>query len=210
MAPPAKIMVLVACGISAFALLLLIISVATPGWLDDGAGSTIGLFRKCYGPNATFYGANLTDCVNEARVTQGGLSVFGLLLLAFGVIAGIVGAVTGRSILFFVSLGLMYFSSMFVMSAYATWGTYSRDPLSYTYPKYSGVSADAPHTSMGYSYHLCVAAHYFLWTALTILAYAVGVASVETPPSSGWNDRFYCILHTTKDIETDIQQNQCH
>jgi len=29
---------------------------------------------------------------------------------------------------------------------------------------------------MGYSYNLCVAAHYFLWTALTILAFSVGHA----------------------------------
>ena len=179
-----KILVLAASGISAFALLLLIISVATPGWLDDGTGNTIGLFRKCYAPNATFYGTNLTEgCFNEARVTQGGLSVFGLLLLAFAVIAGIVGAVMEKSILYIVSLGLMYFSSMFVMSAYATWGTYSRDPLSYNYPKFFGVAADTPHTSMGYSYHLCVAAHYFLWTALTILAYAVGTARGGEQPT---------------------------
>ena len=180
MAPAPKILILIASGIAAFALLLLIISVATPGWLTDGTGNTVGLFRQCYSENAAVIASssNLTEgCFGANQVTQGGLSVFGLLLLAFAVILGIVGAVTERSILFFISLGLMYFSSMFVMSAYATWGTYSRDPLLYNFPKYIGLGPDTVHTSMGYSYHLCVAAHYFLWTALTLLAYAVGVAS---------------------------------
>jgi hypothetical protein len=186
MAETHKIMILVASGIGAFALLLLIISVATPAWLEDGTGNTIGLFRKCYAANATVIASNLTsDCFNEARVTQGGLSVFGLLLLIFAIIAGIVGAVRGPEILFYASLGLMYFSSMFVMSAYATWGTYSREPLAYHYPRFYGsfsISAELAHTSMGYSYHLCVAAHFFLWTALTLLAYGIGVASNAPKP----------------------------
>ena len=169
MSPIRKPLLFAAAGISAFALLLLIISVATPSWLDDGQGNTIGLFRKCYGT-----GANLTlsGCFNENRVTQGGLSVFGLLLLAFSLFATIAAAFTKNSLILFVALGLLYFASMFVMSAYATWGTYSRDPPSYNFP-YSA-SADAFHTSMGYSYHLCVAAHFFLWTALTIVAFSVG------------------------------------
>lgn len=165
-----KTLLFAAAAISALSLLLLIISVATPAWLDDGQGNTIGLFRKCYGssPNAT-----LTGCFNENRVTQGGLSVFGLLLLAFSLFATIAGAFTKNSLILLASLGLLYFSSMFVMSAYATWGTYSRDPASYTFPNL--LPADnSHHTSMGYSYHLCVAAHFFLWTALTIVAFAVG------------------------------------
>jgi len=36
------------------------------------------------------------------------------------------------------------------------------------------VTAQVPHTSMGGSYNLCVAAHYFLWTALTLLAFGAG------------------------------------
>lgn len=167
-----KLLLFVGAAISALALLLLIISVATPGWLDDGKGNTIGLFRKCLADGANYNGLG-PGCHNENRTTQGGLSVFGLLLLAFSLFATIAAAFTKHKAAVLASLVLLYFSSMFVMSAYATWGTYSRDPLSYNFPNNS-TTADSPHTSMGYSYHLCVAAHYFLWTALTLVAFAAG------------------------------------
>ncbi|UJR13854.1 hypothetical protein I4U23_000864 [Adineta vaga] len=164
-----KLTLFAGAGIGAFAILLLIISVATPAWLDDGNGNTIGLFRRCVGTNGT---ANLTlGCTAANRVTQGGLSVFGLLLLIFAVFATIAATFTRNAMLFLVSLGLMYFSSMFVMSAYATWGGYSRDPSSYYFPN---VPTTEQHTSTGYSYNLCVAAHFFLWTALTLVAFGVG------------------------------------
>lgn len=181
-----KTLLFASVGIAAFSLLLLIISVGVPNWLDDGAGNTVGLFRKCYGSNTTSYGANLTEgCVNENRVTQGGLSVFGLLLLAFAVIIGVVaGWKTDMALLLYATLGLMYFSSMFVMSAYATWGTYAREPALYLHPVIS-VDEKSHHTSMGPGYHLCVAAHFFLWTALTLLAFAVGHASASRDSSGG-------------------------
>ncbi|CAF1068864.1 unnamed protein product [Adineta steineri] len=164
-----KLVLFAGAGIGAFALLLLIISVATPAWLDDGNGNTIGLFRRCVGNNGT---ANIgLGCQAANRVTQGGLSVFGLLLLVFAIFATIAAAFTGNAMLLLVSLGLLYFSSMFVMSAYATWGTYSRDPASYFFPNSPTIDA---HTSLGYSYNLCVAAHFFLWTALTLVAFGVG------------------------------------
>ncbi|UJR33346.1 hypothetical protein I4U23_020795 [Adineta vaga] len=144
-----KICLIAAAGISGFSLLLLIISVATPTWLDAGDGNTIGLFRTCTGPG----------CYNLNRVTQAGLSIFGLLLLVFAIAATIA------------TLGLLYFSSIFVMSAYATWGTYTRDLDVYLFPYGSTLLG---HTSVGSSYHLCVAAHYFLWTALTLLAFGAG------------------------------------
>ena len=165
-----KLTLFAGAGIGAFALLLLIISVATPAWLADDSGNTIGLFRSCVSTNASDTGLGL-GCYGANRVTQGGLSVFGLLLLVFAVFATIAAAFTGNSMLLLVSLGLMYFSSMFVMSAYATWGTYSRDPTSYYFPN---VPPSTHHTSMGYSYNLCVAAHFFLWTALTLVAFGVG------------------------------------
>jgi len=164
-----KLTLFAGAGIGAFALLLLIISVATPAWVDDGNGNTIGLFRTCVGTNTAAY--NFTGCQAANQVTQGGLSVFGLLLLVFAVFATIAAAFTGNSILLLASLVLMYFSSMFVMSAYATWGVYSRDPITYYFPN---SSTNNHHTSMGYSYNLCVAAHFFLWTALTAVAFGVG------------------------------------
>lgn len=167
MASFVKTLLFAGAAISALSLLLLIISVATPAWLDDGQGNTVGLFRKCYSGSNN----SSTGCFNENRVTQGGLSVFGLLLLVFSLFALIAGAFTKNNLILFVSLGLLYFASMFVMSAYATWGTYSRDPASYVFPY---TPATDHHTSMGYSYHLCVAAHYFLWTALTLVAFAIG------------------------------------
>jgi hypothetical protein len=166
-----KLTLFVGAGIGAFALLLLIISVATPVWVSDGNGNTIGLFRRCFASNSTYYGAN-SGCYAANRVTQGGLSVFGLLLLVFAVFATIAAAFTGNSMLLLVSLALMYFSSMFVMSAYATWGVYSRDPLTYLFP--NDLPTINSYTSMGYSYNLCVAAHFFLWTALTLVAFGVG------------------------------------
>ena len=178
-----KIALLVANGIGAFALLLLIISVGTTTWLDDGQGNTVGLFRKCYGDNATNIISNATaGCVSENRSTQGGLSVFGLLLLAFSVIVGIPGAILNRSLLLWISLGLMYFSSIFVMSAYASWGVYSRDPVLFLFP--FPVSSEVRHTSMGASYNLCAASHYFLWTALTLLAFGIGASFGQPSPSS--------------------------
>lgn len=170
-----------AIGIGAFSLLLLIISVGIPNWLDDGTGNTVGLFRKCFASNATNIASNLTEgCVNENRVTQGGLSVFGLLLLAFAVIVGVLSIVKADMILIlYASLGLMYFSSMFVMSAYATWGTYARDPLLYFHPAFANSLITLRYTSMGAGYHLCVAAHYFLWTALTLLAFGAGYKASE-------------------------------
>jgi hypothetical protein len=168
-----KLLLFVGAAISGLALLLLIISVATPGWLDDGRGNTIGLFRKCLADNAT-YGDLGPGCHNENRTTQGGLSVFGLLLLAFGLFAVIAAAFMENIAVLLASLGLLYFASMFIMSAYATWGTYSRDPPSYNFPTV-GYTLASPHTSMGYSYHLCVAAHYFQWTALTLVAFVAGL-----------------------------------
>lgn len=172
-----KIGLFAAAGVGAFALLLLIISTGTTLWLDDYAGNSIGLFQKCYGENKTLIGDGpdkTARCDGEGRVTQGGLIVFGLLLLAFGVIALIAGTILGRIPIIFGALALYYFSSMFVMAAYATWGTYSREPYLYAFPS---VPKDTTghYTSMGSSYHLCVAAHYFLWTALTVLAFVAGI-----------------------------------
>jgi hypothetical protein len=165
-----KLTLFVGAGIGAFALLLLIISVATPAWLDDGAGNTVGLFRQCISTNGAIFNQS-TGCFAQNRVTQGGLSIFGLLLLVFAVFATIAAAFTGNAMLLLASLGLMFFSSMFVMSAYATWGVYARDPKLYIFPDPSSI---ARYTSMGYSYNLCVAAHFFLWTALTLVAFGVG------------------------------------
>jgi hypothetical protein len=166
-----KLTLFAGAGIGAFALLLLIISVATPAWVDDGLGNTVGLFRQCFANN-TAINQQGPGCFSANRVTQGGLSVFGLLLLVFSIFATIAAAFTGNPMLLFISLGLMFFSSMFVMSAYATWGVYSRDPGTYFFPNSSTTSV--PHTSLGYSYNLCVAAHFFLWTALTFVAFGVG------------------------------------
>ena len=166
-----KLVLFAGAGISAFAVLLLIISVATPAWVSDGNGNTIGLFRRCFAGNSSAYSQG-PGCFTENRTTQGGLSVFGLLLLIFAVFATIAAAFTGNTILLLASLGLLFFSSMFVMAAYATWGVYSRDPATYLFPN-SG-SLVSTYTSMGYSYNLCVAAHFFLWTALTLVAFGVG------------------------------------
>lgn len=166
-----KLMLFAGAGIGAFALLLLIISVATPAWVDDGNGNSIGLFRRCFYNSTNNYSAG-AGCQAANRVTQGGLSVFGLLLLVFAIFTTIAAAFTGNSLLLLVSLGLLYFSSMFVMAAYATWGVYARDPDTYVFP-YLGTGITR-YTSMGYSYNLCVASHYFLWTALTLVAFGVG------------------------------------
>jgi hypothetical protein len=180
MPEPRTLFLSIAAGVGAFALLLLIISVGTTTWLDDGYGNTIGLFRKCYGSNTTIITDNSSNgpgCYAENRVTQGGLSVFGILLLSFGVIALIASIFIQQPIVLWSSLILYYFASMFVMSAYATWGVYSRDSYSYFFPAYPPVtSTDIRHTGLGASYNLCVAAHYFLWTALTVLAFAAGYA----------------------------------
>ncbi|CAF0829952.1 unnamed protein product [Rotaria sordida] len=176
----AKLAIAAASGIASFALLLLIISVATPVWLDGGQGHTIGLFRKCYGENLTGIDApNGPGCTNENRAPQAGLSVFGLLLLAFSIIAAIAGMFMDSQIgllILYGSLGLLYFASMFIMSAYATWGVHSRDEEPYFFPRQL---SNVPHTNMGYSYNLCVAAHYFLWTALTMLAYGIGYRDAQ-------------------------------
>ena len=157
-------------GIASLSLLLLIISIATPVWLDDGHGNTVGLFRKCVSGNVS--NSQLGDgCHGDNRVTQAGLSVFGLLLLVFSIIATIAAAFMNKELVSFISLGLMYFSSMFVMSAYATWGRYSRDRNLYYFPI---TPPSINYTSMGYSYDLCVAAHFFLWTALTVVAFGAG------------------------------------
>ena len=163
------------CGLAAFSLLLLIISVGIPTWLVDDKSNSVGLFRKCYSDDSKVYSpSGDSGCFNENQTTQGGLSVFGLLLLAFAVIAGVAAIYTDRSMLLLATLVLLYFSSMFVMSAYATWGTYARDPKLNAFP--IPADSNAHHTSMGPGYHLCVAAHYFLWTALTIFAFGVGAA----------------------------------
>jgi hypothetical protein len=180
MPEPRTLFLSIAAGIGAFALLLLIISVGTTTWLDDGLGDTIGLFRKCYGGNVPIAdnSNNSAGCYAENRVTQAGLSVFGILLLSFGVIALIASIFIQQPIVLWSSLILYYFASMFVMSAYATWGVYSRDSYSYLFPAVPPVttSNDTRHTGLGASYNLCVAAHYFLWTALTVLAFAAGYA----------------------------------
>jgi hypothetical protein len=180
----ATIAILVGAGIAAFSLLLLIISVGIPLWLDDGNGNTIGLFQQCFNSSVTTTtnpAANGGGCMGANRVTQGGLSVFGILLLSFGVISGIGGFFLRdrMPVILFISLGLLYFASMFVMAAYATWGEYSRDENSWYYP--IATNATIPHTSMGNGYNLCVAAHYFLWTALTIFAFGVGHLSATGP-----------------------------
>lgn len=175
-----KLAFIIGLGIGGFSLLLLIISVGTVTWLDDNSGSSVGLFRKCYGSNYT--GAVAQGCYNENRAPQAGLSVFGILLLAFGIIVAIANIFLKRSILLIIGLGLFYFASMFVMATYATWGHYSRTVALYVFPNV--VSDDFPHTSMGASYHLCVAAHYFLWTALTLLAFGAGYSAANGDSSS--------------------------
>lgn len=167
-----KIVLFAGAGIGAFTVLLLIISVATPVWVTDGNGNTIGLFRRCFATNSSAYSAG-PGCVAANRTTQGGLSVFGLLLLIFAVFATIAAAFTGNLVLLLASLALLFFSSMFVMAAYATWGVYSRDLETYLFPA-SKPTPEPTYTSMGYSYNLCVAAHFFLWTALTLVAFAAG------------------------------------
>jgi len=174
-----------AASVGGFALLLLIISVGTTTWADDGNGDTVGLFRRCYGNNASVatVGAD-PGCYSYNQVTQGGLSVFGLLLLAFGVITTILYIFLHREIILLGSLVLFYFSSMFVMAAYATWGVYSRDPATYFFPA-NATNFQLPYTSLGASYNLCVAAHYFLWTALTALAFGVGYTYGQGSDTSG-------------------------
>ncbi|CAF3378871.1 unnamed protein product [Rotaria socialis] len=170
------ISVCIAGAIGSFALLLLIISVGTPVWLDNGSGSTIGLFSTCYGDNvATTIAPGGPGCYNEDRAPSAGLSVVGILLLSGSIILTIIGALSEehKKQLLGASVVLCYFSSMFVMSAYVTWGVYSRDENLYTFPSTPPASL-ANHTAMGSSYNLCVAAHYFLWTALTIIAAAFG------------------------------------
>ncbi|CAF4707523.1 unnamed protein product, partial [Rotaria socialis] len=167
-----KIAVAAAAGIAAFSLLLLIISVATPVWLDAGSGNTIGLFRQCVGS-----GTGNSGCVNQNRDPQAGLSVFGLLLLAFAIIVAIASIFIEKLPILYGALGLLYFSSVFVMSAYATFGVYSRDPGAYFFPYLQTVNN--PYTNVGYSYNLCVASHYFLWTALTLLAFGAGYKVAE-------------------------------
>jgi hypothetical protein len=169
-----RITLIATAAISGLSLLLLIISVATPVWLDDGNGDTIGLFRQCYGSAYATLTGTSSGCYNQNQVTQAGLSIFGLLLLVFAIVAVIAGMFVQRQIILWAGLGLLYFSSMFIMSAYATWGVYSRSPNAYAFP--AVVTGNPSYTSMGYSYNLCVAAHYFLWTALTILAFSVGHA----------------------------------
>jgi len=175
-----KLAFIIGLGIGGFSLLLLIISVGTVTWLDDNSGSSVGLFRKCYGGNYT--GTVAQGCYNENRAPQAGLSVFGILLLAFGIIVAIANIFLKRPILLIIGLGLFYFASMFVMATYATWGHYSRTPTLYAFPNIA--SDDYPHTSMGASYHLCVAAHYFLWTALTLLAFGAGYSAANGDSSS--------------------------
>lgn len=167
----------IVAGVAGFSLLLLIISVGTVVWADDNDGSSVGLFRKCFAEKYKGFSPDQNaGCFNANQITQGGLSVFGLLLLVFAIAATIAAIFLRNQIVLFVALGLLYFSSMFVMAAYATWGTYSRDPAIYAFPAYEkiGVPAGVHYTSMGSSYHLCVAAHYFLWTALTLLAAVIG------------------------------------
>lgn len=165
-----RLTLFVGSGVAGLALLLLIISVGTPAWLDDGKGSTVGLFRKCLATNTSDNGLG-EGCHNENRTTQAGLSVFGLLLLAFGLFATIAGAFTRNPMIMLASLGLVYFASMFVMCAYSTWGQYSRVRSLYNFP--SSVGGDR-YTDIGYSYNLCVASHFFIWTALTLIAFGVG------------------------------------
>jgi hypothetical protein len=170
-----KISLIVAASIGGFALLLLIISVGTVTWADDGNGNTIGLFRSCYGSNiASLISGATSGCFSLNQVTQGGLSVFGLLLLAFGVISLIAYIFIRREIILLGALILFYFASMFVMAAYATWGVYSRTPSQYFFPLLVAPTNYSAYTALGSSYNLCVAAHYFLWTALTILAFGAG------------------------------------
>lgn len=169
-----RVAITAACGIAAFSLLLLIISVATPVWLDGGSGSSIGLFRKCYGDGGSNQG-----CVNENRNPNAGLAVFGLLLLAFSIIAGIASIFVEYEMVLYASLGLLYFASIFVMSAYSTWAVYSRDTNSVFFP-----TSSTPN-SIGYSYNLCVACHYFLWTALSILAFGTGYRMGEGRSTAG-------------------------
>ena len=168
-----RLVLFAGAGIGCLATLLLIISVATPSWASDGNGNTIGLFRRCFSTESAYY-ASGAGCHAANRTTQGGLSVFGLLLLIFGVFATIAAAFTRNAMLLLASLGLLYFASMFVMSAYATWGVYSRDPDTYLFPANASSYSFSGHTSLSYSYNLCVAAHFFLWSALTLVAFGVG------------------------------------
>jgi hypothetical protein len=167
-----KTILFAASAISGLAVLLLIISVATPAWLDDGQGNTIGLFRKCVAKDAVS-GSLGPGCHSENRSTQGGLSIFGLLLLIFSLFATIAAAFTRNQVALLASFGLLYFASLFIMSAYASWAGYSRDLASYTFPIVP-VNMTSTHTSIGYSYNLCVASHFFIWTSLTLVAFAVG------------------------------------
>lgn len=173
---------IVGLSIGGFSLLLLIISVGTVTWADDNSGSSVGLFRKCYGGNYT--GTTAQGCYNENRAPQAGLSVFGILLLSFAIIVAIANIFLKRPLLLFIGLGLFYFASMFVMATYATWGHYSRSPSVYFFPYSERANEDLAHTSMGASYHLCVAAHYFLWTALTLLAFGAGYSAANGDSSS--------------------------
>ncbi|CAF1015741.1 unnamed protein product [Didymodactylos carnosus] len=157
-----RILLFAGSGIASFALLLIIISVGTPNWLDDGSGYQVGLFKTC---------TSSLGCSTNNRVTQGGLSVFGLLLLFFGIVTAIAGAFVENMsrYLILASVGFLFFSSMFIMSAYATWGVYSRDS-SYS----AGTTLSSSCVPMSWSYNLAVASHFFLLIALTLIAMVFG------------------------------------
>jgi hypothetical protein len=183
--------------VSFLAMLLVIISVGTTHWIlstftiqdvisNVSIDASIGFFQFCYASAVNGTCINLPTPIS----TPPGLLILGLIILAFNIIvSSVLAFIKLPPSITFVPVVLLFLSSIFIIAGYSTSWYYLFAYIKTTLPATLTLyNIDLPLTAIaslvqgltvGYSYNLSVAGHFFTYVALAIAAYMSGQARIK-------------------------------
>jgi hypothetical protein len=187
-----------ACAfLSLLAMILVIISVATTNWVVStfpgqkfisyvSVEISIGFFQYCY--NVAGYGTctNLTTPISAPSA----LLILGLIILAFNIVVCLVLAfIKVPPVMTFVPVVLLFLSSIFILAGYSISWYYICAYMTTTLPttlnsnniflSIPQLTSSMQGITVGYSYKLSVAGHFFTYVALAIAAFTSGQTRIK-------------------------------
>jgi hypothetical protein len=187
-----------ACAfVSLLAMILVIISVATTHWAVStftiqgiisysSVDISIGFFQFCYNVAGDATCTNLATPISAPPA----LLIVGLIILAFNIIVSLVLAfIKVPPGMTFVPVVLLFLSSIFIIAGYSISWYYLCAYMITTLPttlnsnniflSITDLTSLIQGITVGYSYQLSVAGHFFTYVALAIAAFMSGQARVK-------------------------------
>jgi hypothetical protein len=182
--------------VSLLAMILVIISVSTTHWIVStfviqenisyvSVDTSIGFFQFCFTEAGNSTCINLTSPISAPP----GLLILGLIILALNVIVSLVLAfIKVPHGMTFVPVVLLFLSSIFILAGCSISWYYLFAYMITTLPttlnsnnivlSITEIASLVQGVTVGYSYKLSVAGHFFTYLALAIAAYMSGQARV--------------------------------